>query len=305
MPADADAPRRSDPVVFALALDRMEGVGRVTAGRLLNAFAHYEDLRRYPREQVLARIQGAPNGERLVGRLFDEATMQPHFEAAEAQRDRLAEQRVVVLAPGHPDWPDGLDALPLNRRPFLLYTYGHRDALHRPRVALFAPAKLRTDPFEQAQDLVRHLLDQDIVPATGAAHGFDVVVHKLSATGATPRPSLLVAACGMAKLPPPLRPIVSAAVRAGGLFCSPFPMQHGPFDHDDTERALVLAALADACVFFDPTPDTPEMQALTWALEAERPTFGVPAPEHALPEAVHPLRSAVDTDWVVAAVQPA
>jgi predicted Rossmann fold nucleotide-binding protein DprA/Smf involved in DNA uptake len=299
-----DAPLRSDPVLFALALDRMEGVGRVTAGRLLSAFADYDDLRRYPREQVLARVQGAPNAEGLVRRLFDEAVMQPHFEAARTLRDRLEEQRVVVLAPGHADWPTGLDALPRNRRPFLLYTYGHRDVLRRPCVALFAPAKLRSAPFEQAQDLVRHLLDADIVPATGAAHGFDVVVHKLSAAGPAPRPSLLVAACGMAKLPPPLRPTVSAAVRAGGLFCSPFPMQHGPFEHDDAERALVLAALADACVFFDPTPETPEMKALTWAVAEERPTFGVPAPEHPLPEAVHPLRTTTDADWVVAAAQP-
>ena len=26
--------------------------------------------------------------------------------------------------------------------------------------------------------------------------------------------------------------------RAGGLLLSPFPMDHGPFDHDDAERAL-------------------------------------------------------------------
>lgn len=299
----ADTPLQPDAVSFALVLDRMEGVGRVTAGRLLTAFAGFEDLRRYPREQVLARIQGAPNGERLVGRLFDDDVMASHFEAARTLRDRLAEQQVVVLAPGHADWPAGLDALPPARRPFLLYTYGHRDVLHRPIVALFAPGKLREEPFEQAQDLVRRLLEEAVVPGTGAAHGFDVVVHKLSAAGADPHPSLVVAACGMARLPPPLRPTVSAAVRAGGLFCSPFPMQHGPFDHDDAERALVLAALADACVFFEPIPETPEMKALTWAVSAERPTFGVAASEHPLPEPVHPLRTAVDTDWILAAVR--
>ena len=293
----------SDRVLFALALDRMDGVGRVTAGRLLGAFSSYEDLRRYPREQVLARIQGAPNAERLVARLFEDETMQAHLQDAADRHARLAEQHVVVLAAGQEGWPARLDALPLARRPFLFYTYGHRDVLHRPLVALFAPARLPSEPFEQAQDLVRHLLDAQITPATGASHGVDVVIHKLSATGPEPQPSLLVAPCGMARVASRLRPTITAAVRAGGLLCSPFPMQHGPFDHDDRDRALVLAALAHACVFFCPAPDTPEMTALTWALDAGRPTFGIAAPEHPFPEAVHPLHAAVDFDWVVAAVQ--
>src|SRR5690606_20206812 len=104
--------------------------------------------------------------------------------------------------------------------------------------------------YERAQALVRHLLGRGVVPVTGAAHGLDVVVHKL-ATGAG-RPAVLVLACGMTRLHRPLRPVVSAAVRAGGLMLSPFAMDHGPYDHDDRTRALVQAALATACVFLHP-----------------------------------------------------
>ena len=293
----------SDSTLFALALDQMDGVGRVTAGRLLAHFATYDDLLRFPREQVLTRIKGAPNASALVAHLFDRAGMQPHLDAAAALLEQLAQQRVAVLTPHDADWPTGFADLPRGNRPFLLYSYGHRAVLTQPLVALFAEPPLSPEPFEQAQALVRHLLPHGIAPATGTAHGFDIVIHKLCYAGDTTHPSLLVAHAGMAKAPAPLRPTISTVVRGGGLFVSPFAMQHGPFAHDDRERALLQAALANACVFFEPKPDTPEWRALTWTIDAQRPVFGIAAPDHPLPEQVHPIRTAVDFDWVLAAIQ--
>lgn len=281
----------------------MEGVGRVTAGRLLSSCPTYEALLRYPREQILARIKGAPNAEALVARLADRPAMESLLEEAGAHLDRLSEKRVRVLAAGEDGWPGGLADLPRNQRPFLLYLYGHADVLDRPVIAFFARPPLNPEPFEQAQALVRHLLPHAVVPATGAHPGFDVVVHKLCALAEPPSASLLVAHCGLAEVPGPMRPTASAAVRAGGLLVSPFGMEHGPFDHDDRERALVMAALAAASVFVEPRPHTPEWHAMTWALDADRPVFGLAHPEHPLPEAVHPLREEVDFDWVLAAAR--
>ena len=293
----------SDTACFALALDAMDGVGRVTAGRLLAHFATYADLLRYPREQVLARLKGAPRSKVLVATLFDEETMTARLQDAEQTLAHLRTLRVVLIPMQDPAWPAGLNDLPRANRPFLLYTYGHLEVLSRPILALFAHPPISQEPFEQAQALVQHLLPHAVVPATGAANGFDVVVHKLCYAGRAGYPSLLVASAGMSKAPPPLRPTVSGAVKAGGLFVSPFAMNHGPFEHDDKERALILAALARACVFFEPKPKTPEWNAMTWAVEAGRPVFGIGSEEHPLPEPVHLLQSDVDFDWVLAAVR--
>lgn len=286
---------------LVLALLRMEGVGRVTAGRLAAHFASYADLRRYPREQVLARIKGAPRAADLVGRLMDPAEMQPHLDAADAQLQQLARQRVRLLTPSDAGWPGRLEALPRAQRPVLLYVYGDAAALRLPSVALFARPPLRDDAFEQAQHLARHLKTHHLPPVTSAAHGFDIVITKIMATGASSAPSVLVCAAGMGVLPPSMRPTASLAARSGGALLSPFPMQHGPYDHDDKERSLLQAALSRACVFVEPHPQSPEWLALTWALEAGRPVFGIPAPDTPLPDRVHPLNSPVDFDWVVAA----
>ncbi len=268
-------------------------MGRVTAGRLLTHFASYDALLGYPREQVLLRVKGAPNAETLVKRLFDEEAMRERLRrAAEAVR-QLEEKKVRLLTPHDAAWPAGLADLPHARRPVLLYAFGHAEVLSKPVAAFFARPPVDAEAFELAQALVPPLVEKGGVPATGAAHGFDAVMHKRAEGG----PSLFVAHCGLAVVSNALRPVIAKAVRAGGLLLSSFPMRHGPFDHDDTERALVLAALAKACVFAPPRDKTPERRALDWALGADRPVFGLG--EGAFSEGVRRLKGPGDLDAVL------
>ncbi len=102
----------SDTTRFALALDAMDGVGRVTAGRLLSHFASYDDLLRYPREQVLARIKGAPRSKALVATLFDREAMGALLEKAEQTMEGLRKQRVTLVTMRDAAWPAGLHDLP-------------------------------------------------------------------------------------------------------------------------------------------------------------------------------------------------
>lgn len=291
----------TDAAAFALALADLDGVGRVTVGRLLGHFGHYAGLRRYPREQVLARLKGTAHAARLVDQLHDEAAMAARLQAAADTLADLRRRQVAVVTCADPGWPSGVDALPTRHRPPLLYVFGDPALLQRPLVACFARPPLDDALFERAQAAVRHLLRQDVVPASGLAHGFDVVIHKLAA-GAD-HPSVAVLNAGMGQLPGPMRPTASGLHRHGGALVSPFPLRHGPFEHDDKERALLLAALATACVFVDPPEDSPEALALNWAREAGRPVFGVLSDDADAPEAVHPLRADVDLEWLVAAAR--
>jgi DNA processing protein len=291
----------SESAALTLALLRIDGVGRVTAQRLLAHFPTYDALRATPREQVLLRIKGAPRAAALVDTLFDAEAMRPLLAESADALATLASRRIEVLTGHDARWPAGLDALDLAERPAALYAYGDADLLTRPAVALFARPPLPGPAFEIAQDLVRKLIAHDLVVMGGTEHGFDVVVHKLCTSAG--RPSILVANAGMARIPKPMRPHVSAAVGAGGLLLSPFPVEHGPFPHDDAERALVMAAAARASAFFTPEPETHEARALEWAVEHDRPVFGV-AGDTPLPERVHPLGRPIDLDWVVAAAQP-
>lgn len=284
---------------FALTLRRMDGVGRVTAGRLLHHFASEEEVRSYPREQVLTRIQGAPNGEDLVQRLFDKEAMRSLREEAQEEQEALREKRVEVLTPHHADWPSRLNDLPYSARPFLLYAYGNTELLSAPLVGLLARPPLDDTSFEQAQKLVTYLAEHDLSSATGARTGFDVALQKRIAE--TDCPTVMVAACGLAQAPSQMRPVITQVVRSGGLIVSPFPMQHGPFEHDEKDAALVLAALAAAPVFVSPRSETPEWAALQWLLDTDRSIFGITDAPESLPDRVHPMKEEVDYQWIATA----
>ncbi|MEM6647311.1 MAG: DNA-processing protein DprA [Bacteroidota bacterium] len=288
------------PAHFALALNAIDGVGRVTINKLLSHFPTYDDLTRYPREQVLTRLKGVRQASDLVNTLFSDEAMAPYFDHANTELDELRPKRVQVLVPSEHLWPSGLSDLPVNQRPPYLYSYGPAPTLHLPKTALFASPPLVDDSFELSQTLVRLLLNYKTVPVTSAWSGFDVVVGKLS-DGAS-LPSVLVADRGMMHVVPTLRPTVSLAVRNRGVLISPFPMNHGPFDHDARERALVMAAIAQANVFLDPAPKSPEWKAMAWSMEAGRPTFAIAAPTAELPPAVHRLNGEADLEWVLLAL---
>ena len=292
----------NDATLFAFALEQLDGVGRVSAGRILAHFSDHADLLRYPREQVLLRIKGVPRAEALAGKLLDEAFMQDHLAQARAMLAQYTRRSIQVLSAADPHWPKAqLASLAPARRPNVLYIYGTPALFDKPLVALLARPPVADAAFELAQDLVRYLMPLGVVPVAGAVHGFDVVVHRICATSPEPAPSMMVASTGLAKVATHLRSHISAGVKAGGLFVSSFPVTHGPFDHDDRERALLATALATAVVCVEPKPDTPEWAAMEWAIEHQKPVFGMPHPEHPVPPQVHPLHSAADFDWIQAA----
>jgi predicted Rossmann fold nucleotide-binding protein DprA/Smf involved in DNA uptake len=262
-------PRPLDPA-FALALLEIEGVGRATANRILARFSSPEELAATPREQVLVRLKGTPAAAAVVQRLLEPglrdgvATWRKRVEA-------LASRRVIVVAPGHPHWPAGLDALAPAHRPVVMWAYGNTACLTGPTVAVLGPTPLPHHEYELAQALTRRLLAEAIVPVVGLRPGFDVALHRMAA--AAGRPLAAVAPCGLARVDGSVRSSATSVVRAGGLLVSSFPMDHGPFEHDEVERGVVQAAIARVTCAFAPAAGGPEGRALVWAAANGRPAF--------------------------------
>lgn len=258
---------------FALALLSLDGVGRVTAHRLLERFPTLDALRATPREQVLLRLKGVPYAERTVETLFSPDDFAPALDRARAVMQALASKRIRVLAAT--DVP-GLNALPRDVRSVVLYAFGETAALDRPRLSLLTHAPVDGAVFEATQALARDVMSRDVGLVVGARHGVDLALQKL-AIGADV-PVVAVVGAGLARMERSMRPGATALVRAGGLLVSPFPMAHGPFDHDDRERALVQAALGSAVCAAAPPPGSSEDRAAAWAAEAGRPLALLPPP---------------------------
>ena len=281
-----DAPPPLPTAPFVLALLGLDGVGRVTAHRLLEHFPTVEAVREAPREQVLLRLRGVARAGDTVaavaGPAFDDA-----LDRAERTVRALREREIAVLTPGGPGWPEGLGALPRSDRPAVLYAFGDLGALSWPSLAVLAGSPLAPGPFERAQEVARAVLARGRGLVVGAAHGVDVALQKLSL--AAELPAVAVLGCGLARLDRSIRPTATALTRAGGLLVSPFGMAHGPFPHDDRERALVQAALGRAVLAAAPVPDGPEDRAAAWAAGAGRPLAVLPPAAGAWAEAAAPV----------------
>ena len=258
---------------FALALLSLDGVGRVTAWRLLEHFGSVEAVRQSPREQVLLRLKGVARADRALDAVLDPAFDQA-LDRAGQQIKALADKKIAVLAPGSDAWPAGLMDLGRADRPVVLYAFGDLKALAWPALSVLAGAPLDGAPFEAVQDVARRTMANGRGLVVGAATGVDLALQKLSL--AADLPAVAVLGAGLARLAPPMRPGATALVRAGGLIVSPFDMTHGPFDHDDRQRALVQAALGRAACAVAPVAGSPEDRAATWAHEAGRPIALVP-----------------------------
>lgn len=248
-----------DAIAYALALPQIPGVGRVATHRLLDAFPTLDALRATPREQVLHRLKGVPGAAALVATLFDDTALAPALDAARAELDTLRARRIAAIPPNTDGWPAGLASLDRRDRPEALYVYGPPAALDGHRVAMLGATGLPTDAFEDAQSLVGALARRGVGVLSGMATGFDVVMAKRAADTGTG--AVLMAGCGLGVVPATMRPAAMQAVQSGGALVSPFGRSHGPFAHDEVDRARVMAALAPAVVFGG-AEGGPEMRAL-------------------------------------------
>lgn len=253
---------------FALALLSVDGLGRTTAHRLLERFPSWRVLRETPREQVRLRIKGAARVDRLLDTVLDDRFETEHLSPARTNVGALHQRGIHTIAPGDPAWPEGLNDLERADRPVVLYAFGQLEALTRPALACLGRPPLEAEAFEASQALARYALAQGIGLVVGMQSGFDVALQKLS-LGAN-RGAVAVLGCGLAKLENSLRPAATALTRSGGLLLSPFPMSHGLFDHDDRERALVLAALGRAVSVVGAVEGSSEQRACAWAGTTER-----------------------------------
>ena len=254
----------SESAHFAVALSGIEGVGRVTAGRLLSEFKTYDALLRYPFEQVQNRLPGIRGANRIVHALRDENAMRARLAAASVHVSRLSKRHIQVIAPPDTAWPARINALPYASRPFILYVYGAVTLVHHQACAVFGTEHVEPSVVERAQALTAVLASSGQTLVTGLVREFDVAMHVV------PAASILMASSGFSRIRQEMRATISQVTRAGGALVGPFPLDHGPFNHDDRERAVLQAALAAVCVFFSPTEHSSEWDALDWVLATRR-----------------------------------
>ena len=282
---------------FALLLERVEGIGRVTSNRILRQFRDLDDLRRFPREQLLLRLAGLPKAEQTVGHLFDDSYLGELAKSVDAELAECRRRRVVVCDAEDAAYPARLTSLKDSERPTVIYLFGEPLSETHPVVAVLGHPPLVPAYFDNAQRIVEGLAKNACTIVLAAKTGFDVAMAK-RAVGVGGR-VVLVAESGLDLMPREIRPTASLVVKSGGTVTTSFPFGHGPFEHDAGERVLLMAAMANAVLICDERPAPYVVSAARWSMANRRSVFSFT--EGADIEGAHVLRDEDDEDWLRAA----
>ena len=290
-----------DSTALALTLAKIKGIGRVTANRILAHFRTYEDLQRYPREQVMARLRGAPNLARLIGTLYDAEVINAMLKEAAAFIETLSKKQIQLITRHHDRWPAGLNELTPAKQPLVLYCYGHLSLLNRPAVTFLWGSSLDPTAEKKTRLLINLLRKKDIVPVAEAMPASDIFLKHASHPESHRQTAILVTPCGLGKLDKTVRLIANRIVKAGGLLLSAYSMDHGPFLHDRKDTALILTALTGPTVYMGSDKKIPQWRAVTWGIQNGRSVFVTSPTIPPETDHVHYLQNEVDFEWVVAA----
>lgn len=212
--------------------------------------------------------------------------------------ERAAEQGIRFIAPGHPEWPPGLDDLAhgpeLYQRggvPVGLWLRGTGDLreLTEHAVAVVGSRSCTTYGAEVARELGAGLAKADYTVVSGGAFGIDQAAHRgaLSVQGRT----VAVLACGADRAYPEAhRSLLDYIAEAGGVVVSESAPGFAPTRIRFLARNRVIAALGRGAVVVEAAVRSGALNTASWAGGIGRQVMGVPGAVTSAPsDGVHQL----------------
>ncbi|MDO9591444.1 MAG: DNA-processing protein DprA, partial [Microcella sp.] len=181
----------------------------------------------------------------------------------------------LMVVPGDPHWPAGLDALG-DSPPVLLWARGDLELLRRPGVAIVG-ARAATGYGEHvAMELAAALCARDVVVVSGGAYGIDGMAHRaaLASGGAT----VAVLAGGIDRLYPSGHEALLTRVAEHGLLLSEVACGTAPTKWRFLQRNRLIAALSAATVVVEAGRRSGSLNTAGHALTMGRPVGIVPGP---------------------------
>ena len=245
-----------DDPVDRLRLIRSRRVGPVTFHRLVADHG-----------SVAAALAALPDIARAAG--VDGYAPCP----VEVARHELAQARLagaVMLVPGGPGYPPGLDDLP--DAPPVLWARGHLDLLARPMVAMVGARNASSLGLRMARRLAATLGEGGQVVVSGLARGIDAEAHE----AALPTGTVAVMAGGVDVVYPEENAGLAARIATQGCVVSEQPMGLVPQARHFPLRNRVIAGLSRAVVVVEAAARSGSLITAREALDMGREVLVVP-----------------------------
>ena len=257
------------PAAITLALLRLRGIG---AGTVKILWRNCPDMSCL--EDVVATLK------RLDDSRFRDRSWYPELEEASQFADRVLDQceaqGIVVLSPGHSDFPARLRCIP--NAPLLLFALGNFKCLVDDSVAVIGTREPTNFGLRSASRIARSFAEQSWVVVSGLAEGCDTAGHEGCLAGAGRTVAAL--AHGFGRIyPASNKNLAERIVAEGGCLVTEYPPGQAPTRGSFVERDRLQSGMSLGVIVIETDIKGGTMHTVRHATEQGRPLAAVLHPE--------------------------
>jgi len=252
-------------LLAVLALSKVEGIGAISAKKLINHFGSAGAVLKMNSTQ-LASVDGV--GTVMLRNLKDKTI----FEKAEQELKFIQNKRVKVSFFQDADYPDRLkhciDA------PIVLFSFGNINLNNRKIISVVGTRQITAYGQDFCKNLISELAPLDPVIVSGFAYGVDIVAHqaaidhKLQTIG--------VLAHGLNQIYPKVHSKYCARMEENGGFITEFWSSSNPDKENFVRRNRIVAGISEATIVIESADKGGSLITATMANDYNRDVFAVP-----------------------------
>ena len=254
-----------DESIYKIALSQLEGVGSITAKRLVSYCGGLEAVFRAKRKTLL-KIPGVGPG------IAQSVLNFRNFESAEREMQYCEENQIDVYLYSDGAYPQRLKQC--EDSPVTIFSQGRVDLNGRRVLSLVGTRKPTTRGRELVEEFVSGLTGSDVIVISGMAYGIDGLAHKSSVKHQIPTVGVL--AHGLDRVYPRVHSTLAREMLENGGLLSEFPTGTNPDRENFPRRNRIVAGLADATVVVESDRKGGSMITADLAFQYNREVFAFP-----------------------------
>lgn len=250
---------------YALALLKVEGIGDVTAKKLISHLGSPEDV--FKAKNVnLAKIDGI--GATLIKNLQNSQV----FKLAEAELNFIQKENIEVLFYQDALYPERLKQC--YDAPVLLFTSGNINLENRKIISIVGTRQITSYGIDFCKKLISDLAPLNPIIVSGFAYGVDIVAHQAAMENNLQTIGIL--AHGLNQIYPKTHKKYISKVEQNGGFMTEFWSTSNPDRENFVKRNRIVAGISEATIVIESAEQGGSLVTANLANEYNRDVFAVP-----------------------------
>lgn len=252
-------------VLHLLALQNIEGVGDITAKKLLNHCGSAEEVFKAKPVQ-LASIDGI--GKKIIQNIQNRKA----FAEAEKELQFIQNNKINLHYFKNDDYPEKLKHC--IDGPILLFTSGNINLNQKKIISIVGTRQITSYGIDFCKKLIADLAPLDPIIVSGFAYGVDIVAHQAAMENGLQ--TIGVLAHGLNQVYPKTHKKYMSKMESNGGFMTDFWSTSNPDKENFIKRNRIVAGISEATIVIESAEKGGSLVTATMANDYNREVFAVP-----------------------------